>query len=71
MKENIQVKIVNRDTLTIPHFEIINNSSSNHKASEILDNLSYDKIKILINKGILVKNKAESTNVSEVYDLDY
>ena len=71
MKEKIQVKIINRDTLTIPQFDICINSISNQKIREILDNLSYDKIIILIKQGILVKNKAESTNISEVYDLVY
>jgi len=71
MKDKIQVKIVNRESLSIPHYEICNSSISNLKAREILDNLSYDKIKILINQGILVKNKLESTNITEVYDLVY
>jgi len=71
MKEKVQVKIVNKDTLTIPQFEIKINSISNQKAREILDNLSYDKIKTLIKQGILVKNEAESTIISEVYDLVY
>ena len=71
MKENVQVKIGNRATLTMPHYEICNSSISNLKSREILDDLSYDKIENLIKQGILVKNKLGSTNITEVYDLVY
>ena len=71
MKEKIQIKISNKDTFTIPQLETSINSISNQKAREILDNLTYDKIKILNKQGILAKNKKESTNDSEVYDLVY
>ena len=71
MKEKIQVKITSKDTFAIPQLETGINSMSNLKAREFADNLSSGHIKILINQGELVKNEAESTNNSGVYDLVY
>jgi len=71
MKEKIQVKIINRATKTTPDLETGINSLDNEKAQQIAGNLSYDYIKILIQRGILVKNESESTENCEVYDLIY
>jgi hypothetical protein len=71
MKEKIQVKITFRDTFTLPQLETSVNSIDNQTAKEIAGNLSFEYIKILIKQGILVKNEAESSNITEVYDLVY
>jgi len=71
MKEKIQLKIINRATNTVPQLETGIYNSNNETAQQIAGKLSYDYIKILIRRGILVKNESESNEECEVYDLIY
>jgi len=70
MKEKIQVKIT-KQGFTAPQLETSINCIETEKAREFAGNLSFEYIKILIQRGILQKNQSESTNSCDVYDLIY